>query len=100
MIMLFNKRKEWADRYEQWRTENNVLDCAISVISFRVANKWVPVVMCKDCVHRPKIDPDYESGFDIHFPDDVCPCQCDDGWYNWNPKDDWYCACGERRHKK
>ena len=55
------------------------------------------VVRCKDCIHRPYINGEYENGFSIEFPSNVCPCQCDDGWYNWMPADDWYCANGERR---
>lgn len=58
------------------------------------------LVLCKDCKHRPK-KPDwenYESGFDIEFPDGKCPCQCSgDEWYSWYPKDDWFCAEGERK---
>ena len=57
------------------------------------------LVRCKDCKHRPK-KPDwanYESGFDIEFPDGKCPCQCSgDEWYSWYPEDDWFCAEGER----
>lgn len=60
----------------------------------------VPVVRCKDCKHRP-IDnrgkDDDLTGFAIEFPDSHCQCQCEDGWYNWYPPDDWYCANGERR---
>lgn len=58
----------------------------------------VPVVRCRDCKHRPT---DYRdiyrdhTGFSIEFPDDHCPCQCEDGWYNWYPEDNWYCANGE-----
>lgn len=60
----------------------------------------VPVVKCRDCKHRPT---DYRNvsgdctGFDIEFPDDRCPCKCEDGWYNWYPADDWFCGNGERR---
>lgn len=61
----------------------------------------VPVVRCKDCKHRP-IDRREEynkmTGFGLEFPDSYCPCQCEDGWYNWFPGDDWYCANGERRN--
>lgn len=60
----------------------------------------VPVVRCKDCKHRPidhRKEYDEMTGFGIEFPDDYCPCQCEDGWYNWFPGDDWYCAYGERR---
>ena len=55
------------------------------------------VVRCKDCKHRPIKPNDYETGFDLEFPDGKCPCQCDDGWYSWYPHDNWYCADGERR---
>ena len=55
------------------------------------------LIRCKDCKHRPTIDGEYLDGFDIIFPDRRCPCQCDDGWYNWMPKDDWYCGNGERK---
>ena len=60
----------------------------------------VRVVRCKDCKHRP-IDHrdmyrDY-TGFAIEFPDDYCPCQCEDGWYNWYPEDNWYCPKGDRK---
>lgn len=56
-----------------------------------------PVIRCKDCKHKPHIEGEFESGFDIEFPDNNCPCQCEDGWYNWIPKDDWYCANAERK---
>lgn len=52
----------------------------------------VNVVRCRDCKHRPTY-----TGFVITFPDECCPCQCDDAWYNWYPGDDWFCANGERR---
>ena len=55
------------------------------------------IIRCEDCKHKPHIEGKFESGFDIEFPDDNCPCQCEDGWYNWIPKDDWYCANAERR---
>ena len=57
------------------------------------------VVRGKDCKHRT-IDnrgrDDDLTGFAIEFPDSCCPCKCEDGWYNWYPNDDWYCANGER----
>lgn len=31
------------------------------------------------------------------FPDDKCPCQCEDPYYSWLPDPDWFCANGERR---
>lgn len=52
------------------------------------------IIRCKDCKHKPS-----GSGVnrDILFPDEVCPCQCeDDYWYSWMPKDNWFCGSGER----
>ena len=51
------------------------------------------IVRCKDCKHKPVLD---EDG-DPEFPTERCPCQCDDDYYSWIPKDDWYCADAERR---
>lgn len=53
----------------------------------------VPVVRCKDCKHRPT----GENRDDLEFPDDKCPCQCEDYWYSWKPSDDWFCGNGERK---
>lgn len=64
----------------------------------RPAVDAVPVVRCKDCKHRPVwINESEMGGFGLEFPDNKCPCQCDDGYYSWMPNDDWYCADGERR---
>lgn len=59
----------------------------------------VHVVSCRDCKHRPTDNRDMDdmTGFAIEFPDEKCPCQCNDGWYNWYPGDDWFCANGERK---
>lgn len=60
----------------------------------------VEVVRCKYCIHKPRLSGDLETyvdGFDIIFPDDICPCHCEDGYYSWMPKDDWFCANGERK---
>ena len=63
------------------------------------------VIRCKDCKHRPKIDDgDVENytanGFGLEFPDDFeCPCRCEDPYYSWMPKDDWYCGNGERKEE-
>ena len=50
-------------------------------------------VRCKDCKHRPT----GTNRDDLEFPDDKCPCQCDDFWYSWKPSDDWFCGNGERK---
>ena len=53
------------------------------------------IIRCKDCKHRP-FDGEDTQGFRVEFPDEKCPCQCDDCWYNWRPSDEWFCANGER----
>ena len=57
------------------------------------------LIRCKDCIHRPKRIDDEGNGFDYEFPDYKCPCQCDDPWYNWMPKDNWFCGNGERKEE-
>lgn len=61
----------------------------------------VPVVRCKNCKHRPTDNSTIESigGMDIVFPDDRCPCQCEDSYYNYYPGDDWFCPNGEWKEK-
>lgn len=60
------------------------------------------LIRCKECKHRPspKKPANYKTGFDLYFPDEECPCQCDDGYYSWYPEDNWFCANGERRQQK
>lgn len=54
------------------------------------------LIRCKDCKHRPT-DPENKGvGQSLVFPDDVCPCQIGDNWYSWMPKDEFFCADGER----
>lgn len=57
----------------------------------------VEVVRCKDCKHRPIDTGGHNYGQDMEFPDEVCPCLVGDNWYSWMPKDDWFCANGERK---
>lgn len=55
------------------------------------------IVMCKDCKHRP-----IEKDGEIMPPkedDWKCPCLCDDYFYSWRPKDNFFCASGERREE-
>lgn len=47
---------------------------------------------CKSCKHKPKMPAGCREVFNLKFPDELCPCQCDDPWYNWEPDDDWFCA--------
>lgn len=49
------------------------------------------IIRCKDCKHKPS------GNATIIFPDDKCPCKCEDYWYSWIPRDDWYCGNAERK---
>ena len=53
----------------------------------------VQVIRCKDCKHRPS----GTNRDDLEFPDDKCPCKCEDYWYSWKPLDNWFCGNGERK---
>lgn len=59
----------------------------------------VEVVRCRDCKHAPTDNSGKRciGGSGITFPDDLCPCKCEDSFYSWMPENDWYCANGERR---
>ena len=58
----------------------------------------VPVVRCKDCIHRPIGDPCKHNVQPPKENDYRCPCLCEgDNWYSWIPADDWFCANGERK---
>ena len=73
----------------------------------------VEVVRCKDCKHRPAFryyddgeryveGPRYpetlKNGYTFMFEDETCPCVNGlDSYFSYVPKDDWFCADGERR---
>lgn len=61
----------------------------------------MPVVLCKDCKHRPeKKDGRIIAPRDAdEYPDYNCPFVCDDSWYNRMPADDDYCSRGEKREE-
>lgn len=54
------------------------------------------LVRCKDCKHRPRRrdKDDAHEGFNLVFPDEICPGLCEDPWYSWMPEDDWFCGYG------
>ena len=55
----------------------------------------VEVVRCKDCRYKPVgTGCNHDLEFPVHYK---CPCECDDYWYSWMPKDDFFCGNGERR---
>lgn len=68
------------------------------LVADKPATSYGELVRCKDCEHRPKQIGEGTQGFNLEFPDLGCPCQCDDGWYNWMPDDNWY--CGNAKKKK
>ncbi len=70
----------------------NCIDCAVANAPTINA---IEVVRCKECKHRPE----YDGPNHIVFPDGICPCQCEDCYYDWMPSDDWFCADGERKEK-
>ena len=94
--------EEYADRLQMvnWKENPNVpykvysLNWCINKIRDLPSIDAVQVVRCKDCKHRPK---GTGANHDLEFPDYVCPCQCEDYYYSWMPKDDWFCRDGERR---
>lgn len=62
----------------------------------------VEIVRCKDCKHRPYSEDGERTGFSVKVPEEdryryICPCICDDGFYSYIPKNDFYCANGERK---
>ncbi len=82
---------EIAER-NQWRRDVNAIKALPST--------QPELIRCKDCKHRPiatRADEGVLWGFSVEFPDERCPLQCEDGWYNYYPKDDFYCANAERR---
>lgn len=81
-------RKGAIDTLAEWNDEaiNNRLNNLAPVDA-------VEVVRCKDCKHRPT----GSNRDDLEFPDEKCPCQCEDYWYSWKPTDEWYCGNGERK---
>ena len=74
----------------------------LSSMQLLLIDNFKELVRCKDCKHRPRrsnVDDEHE-GLNLEFPDEKCPCQCEDPWYNWMPRDDWHCGSGERKRKK
>lgn len=73
----------------------------------------VEVVRRKDCKHRPVFRNDEDgdrhvegprypetlkNGHTFMFEDGTCPCVNEwDSYFSYVPKDDWFCANGERR---
>lgn len=75
-----------------------MIDWCCRVLDAQPTIDAVPVVRCKDCKHRPwKVYDDKGKFLGVDAPDEMCPCQCEDNFYNYVPDDDWFCANGERK---
>lgn len=79
---------------DDWKTAHEIANH----IRYAPEVDAVPVVRCKDCVHRPIGNPCEHDVQPSKENDYKCPCLCeDDYWYSWIPADDWFCANGERK---
>lgn len=84
------------------KTDNVAIKFDDDKCVYEVKVRRVPLVLCKDCRHRPVLDdPNDDSyGFNVRAPEngsERCPCLVEDGWYSWRPDDDFFCGFGERR---
>ena len=78
---------------DDWKTAHEIANH----VKYAPVVDAVPVVRCKDCIHRPIGD---SCKHDVQPPkenDYRCPCLCEDDWYSWTPTDDWFCGNGERK---
>ena len=57
-MLYFSEREKLADLYHKWRKENNILDCAASVITFLVSNKLVNCDLARELIHKEKVSKD------------------------------------------
>lgn len=101
-----NALKEWVKNwfvmnrhYHPYAKSNNIPIPELYDILERMATiDAVPVVRCRECVHKPTGEwTEEDHGMSIVFPDQRCPCRCEDNWYSWMPNDDWFCGNGERK---
>lgn len=83
-----------------YRIEDNESDESEVFIGW-IRKEGHELIRCRDCKHRPKFvkpEDDDDRGY-LLFPDNKCPCRCEDEWYNWMPKKDWYCGNAERKEE-
>ena len=95
--------------FDEWKEHGDYGDFCAAAAYRRAAyelDKLTPVptetILCKDCKYRPiatRADEGIFYGGSLYFPDDRCPLECDDPWYNRYPEDDFYCANAERKEK-
>ena len=96
--MIIDSGQKWLDAFD-----SEVLYVSRETVKsvLKVLKEEPQIVRCKDCKHRPelKLYSDRNGNYTaVEFPDgSKCPCQCEDFFYSWYPKDDWFCADGERK---
>ena len=78
---------------DDWKTAHEIANH----VKYAPTIDAVPVVRCKDCIHRPIGDPCKHNVQPPKENDYRCPCLCEDDWYSWTPTDDWFCGNGERK---
>lgn len=62
-MLYFSEREKLANLYKKWQKENNILDCAASVIGFLVSNKLVNCDLARELIHK-------ENGTCVKLSDD------------------------------
>ena len=98
LLELVEARRTWRST-EDSRKEISGIDASMCAIH-DLPSAQPEIIRCKDSKHKPiatRADEGILWGFSVEFPDERCPLQCEDGWYNHYPKDDFYCANAERR---
>ena len=66
-------------------------------MEFELPDNVVEVVRCKRCKHKPVENVGFEhDGERYEWPDDVCPLQVMDHWYDSYLGDNFFCAFGAR----
>ena len=83
----------------EYYSTNDCEDCRLDRLTKIPAADVRPVVLCRDCKHAPEPD-ESDYGLDVRFPDDACPFNCPDHWYNVRPAPEFFCANGERRKEE
>ena len=63
-----------------------IIKISDEIMEEEIADRPQELVRCKDCKHRSIMPKDHTDGFDLKFPDNECPCKCEDGWYSWYPE--------------
>lgn len=92
-IMEFDTRTLKNPESENGYIFEKVYDLLQFLRELQFSTNAISVVRCKDCKHRPT----GTNRDDLEFPDDKCPCKCEDYWYSWKPSDDWFCKNGEQK---